>query len=67
MAGYLDWMRHLYFISVAGVPSLSLPAGFTASGSPIGVQLVAGPRRDRALLQFAHALERARGCVVPPE
>lgn len=67
MNGYLDWMRHLYFISVAGVPSLSLPVGFTAAGSPIGVQLVAGPRRDRALLQFAHALECARGRIVRPE
>jgi amidase len=67
MDTYLDWMRHLYFLSVAGLPSMSLPAGFTAGGSPIGVQLVAGPRRDRALMQFAHALEQARGRVVPPE
>lgn len=65
MDTYLDWMRHLYFMSVAGVPSMSLPAGFTADRSPIGVQLVAGPRRDRALLQFAHALEVARGPLSP--
>lgn len=66
MDTYLDWMRHLYFVSVAGMPAMSLPAGFTGSGSPIGVQLVAGPRRDRALLQFAYALEQARGPLTPP-
>ncbi len=66
MDTYLDWMRHLYFISVAGLPSLSLPAGFTSTGSPIGVQLVAGPRQDRALLQFAHGLEQARGALARP-
>lgn len=65
MTTYLDWMRHLYYMTVAGMPSMSLPVGFTAQGSPIGVQLVAGPRRDRVLLQFAHAVELARGPVRP--
>lgn len=66
MRTYLDWMRHLYFMTVAGMPSMSLPAGFTGSGSPVGVQLVAGPRKDRTLLQFAYALEEARGPIVAP-
>ncbi len=61
LSSYLSWMRHLYYITATTLPSLSLPAGVTASGSPVGVQVVAGPRQDRRLLQFARALERSLG------
>ena len=58
-AGYLDWMRHLYYITATALPAISLPAGFTAAGLPVGVQIVAGPRRDLDALRFARALEQA--------
>jgi amidase len=57
MTGYLDWLRHLYFITATGLPVISLPAGFSDRGLPVGVQIVAGPRRDRDALRFARALE----------
>ena len=45
--------------SLAGVPALSLPCGFTAGGLPIGLQLI-GRRFDEAtLLRAARAYERA--------
>jgi aspartyl-tRNA(Asn)/glutamyl-tRNA(Gln) amidotransferase subunit A len=48
--------------SLAGVPALSLPCGFTASGLPIGLQLI-GRRFDEAtLLRAARAYERATDC-----
>lgn len=59
LAGYLDWMRHLYLMTATGLPSLSLPVALTPAGLPVGVQLVGPPRGDRRLLQFAHALETA--------
>ncbi|MEQ8661328.1 MAG: amidase [Gammaproteobacteria bacterium] len=58
---YLDWMGVCCAITVTGLPALSVPAGFTAAGLPVGAQLV-GPRHgDFALLQFAHAFEQATG------
>jgi amidase len=56
---YLGWMRAAYWITMTGCPALSLPAGYTASGLPVGAQLVARPRADAALLGIAAALEAA--------
>ena len=40
-------------LNLAGVPGLAIPAGETAEGLPIGLQLV-GPRRsDKRLIEFA--------------
>jgi amidase len=36
---------------------MSVPAGFTASGLPVGLQLVARPRGEAELLSFAARLE----------
>ena len=45
-------------LNLAGVPGLTIPAGKTAAGLPIGLQLV-GPRRsDKALVAFAKELEK---------
>jgi amidase len=56
---YLDWMRSCYYISVTGAPAISVPCGFSSAGLPVGLQIVAGHRRDFALLQIAHAFEQA--------
>ena len=61
MQTYLDWMGVCYAITVTGCPALSMPAGFTASGLPIGIQIV-GPRwKDFDVLQLAYAFESATG------
>src|SRR6185503_4403725 len=52
--------------SLAGVPALSLPCGFTAGGLPIGLQLI-GRRFDEAtLLPAGRAYERAAGWAGRP-
>jgi amidase len=61
MTTYLDWMRSCYVITVTGCPAVSVPAGETSDGLPIGVQLVAPFGADRRLLEIAAAFERARG------
>lgn len=61
MEHYVAWMRSAYYISVTGCPAISVPAGFTESGLPVGVQLVGRHRGDFELLQFAHAVEQASG------
>jgi amidase len=58
---YLDWMRSAYLISATGLPAISVPAGFTPHGLPIGLQLVGRRREDWPLLAVAHAFESATG------
>ena len=58
-ATYLDWMRSAYLITVTGCPAISVPAGFTPEGWPVGVQLVGPARGERRLLEVAHAFEQA--------
>ncbi len=58
-ATYLDWMRSAYLITVTGCPAISVPAGFTPEGWPVGIQLVGPVRGDRRLLEIAHAFEQA--------
>jgi amidase len=59
MTDYLDWMQSAYLVSATGCPALSVPASFSASGLPIGVQIVGPHRADFAVLQAGHAFEQA--------
>lgn len=59
MSNYLTWMQTCYWITVTGCPAISVPAGFTPDGLPVGIQLVAPYRKEVALLQLAHAFEQA--------
>ena len=59
METYIDWMTICCAISVTGLPAISVPAGFTDEGLPIGLQIVGKPRGDFELLQLAHGFEQA--------
>ena len=59
MGTYVDWMRSCSWISVTGLPAISVPAGFSASGLPVGVQIVGRAQGEWDLLQVAHAFEQA--------
>ncbi|WP_121255359.1 amidase [Nocardioides ferulae] len=61
MASYLDWMRSAYFVTVTGCPAIALPAGATADGLPVGIQVVAPHGADRRLLEVAAAFESVLG------
>jgi amidase len=56
---YIDWMKTCWYISLMGNPAISLPAGFTPEGLPVGLQLVGRRHQDVAVLQAAHACEQA--------
>jgi aspartyl-tRNA(Asn)/glutamyl-tRNA(Gln) amidotransferase subunit A len=49
--------RNTFPFNQAGVPAVSLPAGLTGEGLPVGLQLVAGALRDFELLEIARVLE----------
>jgi amidase len=56
MATYIDWMRSCSRITVSAHPAVSVPAGLTAAGLPVGLQLVAPYGADRRLLEIAAAI-----------
>jgi len=58
MQTYLDWMKSCYFITVTGLPAISIPCGFSAEGLPVGLQIVGRHRDDFGVLQLAHAFEQ---------
>ncbi len=68
MESYVDWMRSCYFISMTALPAISVPAGFTAEGLPVGLQIVGRHHGDFGVLQIAHAYEQATGIShhLPP-
>jgi aspartyl-tRNA(Asn)/glutamyl-tRNA(Gln) amidotransferase subunit A len=46
-------------VNLSGLPGLSVPAGFTMAGLPIGLQLIGRAFDEATLLRVAHAYERA--------
>jgi amidase len=58
---YVEWLAIVYAITLACCPALSLPCGFTASGLPVGLQIVAAPRGEAQLLAGARVLEDILG------
>ena len=61
LESYTDWMKSCYLISVPGNPAISVPAGFTQAGVPVGLQIVGRHAGERGLLEIAHAYEQASG------
>lgn len=59
METYIDWMRSCYYITVTGLPAISVPCGFTPEGLPVGVQIVGRHQDELGVLQLAYAFEQA--------
>ncbi len=55
----LTMLRNTRPFNVWGIPTISVPCGFTNDGLPIGLQLAAAPWREDVVLQAAHAYEQA--------
>jgi amidase len=59
MSTYIDWMRSCWYITFLANPAISVPAGFSSGGLPVGLQIVGRHRGDWSVLQLAHAFEQA--------
>jgi amidase len=61
MDHYIAWMKSAYWITTTFCPAISVPAGFTAEGLPVGIQIVGRHRDDLGVLKLAYAFEQATG------
>lgn len=59
MDTYHRWMEVTIYASFAGLPALSMPAGFDTRGLPMGLQLIGRPQGEAALLALAARYEAA--------
>ena len=68
MQTYIEWMRVCTDVTVMNCPAISMPAGFTDDGLPVGLQIVGPPRADRAVLEIAKQFETATNVAArrPP-
>jgi amidase len=68
LENYMQWFFLTYAFSVTGLPVISVPAGFTRDGLPVGIQIVGRRRQETAVLRAAAAFEAAAPWAdrIPP-
>ena len=64
--GYLDAMRYTQWFNLFAAPAAVVPAGRSAAGLPIGVQIAGRPFEDETVLAVAEAIDREFGYQPPP-
>ena len=64
MDTYHRWMEVVIYATFAGLPSISVPAGFGQNGLPMGLALIGKPQGDWDLLKLAHAYEMANADLI---
>ena len=60
-APYRETMRHSQWLNLTGLPGVAVPAGASAEGLPIGVQVIGRPFEEERILGIAECIERAVG------
>jgi aspartyl-tRNA(Asn)/glutamyl-tRNA(Gln) amidotransferase subunit A len=54
-------------VNMAGLPGLSVPAGLSAEGTPLGLQLIGRPFDEETLFRAGRAIEEAAGLLGKPQ
>tara|TARA_B100000963_G_scaffold312037_1_gene289253 strand:- start:387 stop:1805 length:1419 start_codon:yes stop_codon:yes gene_type:complete len=57
MGTYHQWMDIVVLASILGLPTLSVPVGFSREGLPIGMQIIGKRKSDINLIAFAKKYE----------
>ena len=65
LENYTQWFFLTYALSVTGLPVISVPAGFTRDGLPVGIQIVGRRRQEAAVLRGGRGV-RVGGAVGGP-
>jgi aspartyl-tRNA(Asn)/glutamyl-tRNA(Gln) amidotransferase subunit A len=55
-----QWLCFTFITNLTGQPTASIPAGFTKTGLPVGLQIIGRHLADRTVLAASGAFERAR-------
>ncbi|SMX83714.1 amidase [Brevibacterium aurantiacum] len=58
ISDYMAWVHATSLISATGCPAISVPAGFSATGLPVGLQFIGPVGADARVLKVAQAFER---------
>jgi amidase len=69
MHSYHEWMKGTFVVTMSGCPALAAPAGFSAGGLPMGIQIVAPLHHEMECLQLAYAYDLASSATtrrLPP-
>jgi amidase len=61
LSTYIGWLFMTYALTLTGCPIISVPCGFTESGLPVGVQIMAPWKEEGFLISVASAFEQAVG------
>jgi aspartyl-tRNA(Asn)/glutamyl-tRNA(Gln) amidotransferase subunit A len=64
-AGWRDWTPFSYPFNLTQQPAATVPCGFSASGAPIGAQIVATKYADSLVLRAARAFESVSPFSTP--
>jgi aspartyl-tRNA(Asn)/glutamyl-tRNA(Gln) amidotransferase subunit A len=54
-------------VNMAGLPGISVPAGLSGEGTPLGLQLIGKPFDEGTLFRAAQAIEDAAGRFIVPD
>jgi aspartyl-tRNA(Asn)/glutamyl-tRNA(Gln) amidotransferase subunit A len=54
-------------VNMAGLPGMSVPAGLSSEGTPLGLQLIGRPFDEETLFRTARAIEEAAGPLAKPQ
>ena len=63
---WVNWSPYTYPFNLTGQPASSVPIGKTASGLPVGLQIVGPARKDQLVMRASRALESVAGYVHLP-